>query len=86
MIADLTAIPGIGKTFARDFARLGIWSQQDLVGKTAEDLFEQLVTANEREHHKTSKNYLYVIRMAIYYAQGGRDPDLLKWHAWKNVP
>jgi hypothetical protein len=86
MTADLTAIPGIGKTFARDFARLGIGSQHDLVGKTAEDLFEQLVAANQREHHNTSKNYLYVLRMAIYYAEGGRDPSLLKWHAWKDVP
>lgn len=83
MTSDLTDIPGIGKTFARDFARIGVWSQGDLVGKTAEDLFQQLVEANERERHKTSKNYLYVIRMAIYYAEGGRDPERLKWHAWK---
>ncbi len=85
MTTDLTAIPGMGKTFARDFARLGIWFQGDLVGNTAEDLFKRLVAVNEREHHKTSKNYLYVIRMAIYYAEGGRDPGLLKWHAWKDV-
>ncbi|PZV03887.1 MAG: hypothetical protein DCF32_13025 [Leptolyngbya sp.] len=83
MQSDLTDIPGIGKTFTRDFARLGIWFQGDLVGKAAEDLFAQLSEINAREHHKTSKNYLYVIRMAIYYAEGGRDPNLLKWHAWK---
>lgn len=83
MKPDLIEIPGIGKTFAKDFARIGILSQADLVGKTAEDLFQQLVEANQQVHHKTSKNYLYVIRMAIYYAEGGRDSARLKWHYWK---
>ncbi len=86
MLPDLTQIPGIGKTFARDFARIGIHYQADLVGQRAEDLFEQLVAANGAVHHPTSKNYLYVLRMAIYYAEGGRDPDLLKWNAWKFSP
>jgi hypothetical protein len=84
MKPDLIEIPGIGKTFVKDFARIGILSQADLVGKSAEDLFEQLSETNEKSHHKTSKNYLYVIRMAIYYAEGGRDPERLKWHVWKN--
>ena len=83
MKSDLLEIPGIGKTFTRDFARLGIWSQGDLVGQVAEDLFQQLVEVNRLERHKPSKNYLYVIRMAIYYAEGGRDPERLKWSAWK---
>jgi len=85
MKPDLIEIPGIGKTFVKDFARIGILSQADLVGQSAEDLFQRLSDANEQSNHKTSKNYLYVIRMAIYYAEGGRDPARLKWHFWKEV-
>lgn len=85
MTTDLTQIPGIGKTFAQDFARIGLHAQADLVGQRAEDLFQRLAYANEQVAHSTSKNYLYVFRMAIYYAEGGRDPARLKWHAWKDA-
>jgi hypothetical protein len=77
-------IPGIGKTFVKDFARIGLFFVEDFEGKKAEDIFETLVTANQKEDHKTSKNYLYVIRMIIYFANGGREKDKLKWNAWKN--
>lgn len=86
MKPNLIDIPGIGQTFVKDFARIGIFSQAELVGQSAEDLFQKLSAANEQLNHKTSKNYLYVIRMAIYYAEGGRDPARLKWHAWKDDP
>jgi hypothetical protein len=82
--SDLFDIPGIGKTFVADFARIKILSIGDLVNQDAEQLYERLRRANERVGHKTSKNYLYVIRMAIYYANGGRDRAKLKWHAWKD--
>jgi hypothetical protein len=80
----ITIIPGIGKTFQNDFARIGLHFVEDFESKVTEDVFADLTTANQRENHKTSKNYLYVIRMIIYYAKGGREPDKLKWNAWKN--
>jgi hypothetical protein len=80
----LSVIPGIGRTFVKDFARINILSLDDLVDQNADDLFHALCEANEAVAHKTSKNYLYVIRMAIYYANGGRDESKLKWHAWKD--
>jgi hypothetical protein len=83
-VTTLTEIPGIGKTFEKDFARLGISSVEQLVGKDADGLFLELKMANDAGNHKTSKNYLYVIRMCIYYANGGRDPAKLKWSAWKD--
>jgi hypothetical protein len=49
-------------------------------------MLEALAIANQRNNHKTSKNYLYVIRMIIYHAQGGRDIDKLKWSFWKDQP
>ena len=80
----ITAIPGIGKTFAKDFARIGLHCVEDFEGKQADAAFEALANANQQDKHKTSKNYLYVIRMVIYYADGGRDADKLKWSFWKS--
>ena len=80
----LTVIPGIGKTFAKDFARIGLLCVEDFVAKRAEAIFDALAIANQQAMHKTSKNYLYVIRMVIYYAEGGRDVDKLKWSFWKD--
>lgn len=80
----ITTIPGIGKTFAKDFARIGMHCVEDFQGKQADDVFETLAIANQQDNHKTSKNYLYVIRMIIYYAGGGRDTDKLKWSFWKD--
>jgi hypothetical protein len=81
-VTSLTAIPGIGKTFEKDFERLGITTVEQLQGKDAEGVFLELGLANDAEDHKTSKSDLYVIRMCIYHANGGRDPAKLKWNAW----
>jgi hypothetical protein len=80
----ITKIPGIGNTFAKDFARIGLHFVEDFESKNPEKVYQDLVVANEKEHHKTSKNYLYVIRMICYYAQGGREEKKLKWNTWKS--
>lgn len=82
--SDLLTIPGIGRTFVRDFSRIDVFSISDLVDQDPEKLFEALRLANEAVGHKTSKNYLYVLRMAVYYANGGRDELRLKWNEWKD--
>jgi adenine-specific DNA glycosylase len=84
-MTKLTTIPGIGKTFEKDFARIGINNIEDLVGANPEEVFARLSFINTADHHKTSKNYLYVIRMVIYYANGGRGAEKLKWSAWRDV-
>lgn len=81
---DLQTMPGIGTTFAKDFARIGIVAIAQLKGKDPERLFQKLARANDALGHATSKNYRYVIRMAVYYANGGRDPGKLRWAAWKD--
>jgi hypothetical protein len=81
---DLHLIPGIGRTFVADFARMDVFAISDLAGQDPELLYARLCRANEAVNHRTSKNYLYVIRMAVYYADGGRDEALLRWHAWKD--
>lgn len=84
MASDLQEIPGIGRTFIKDFARIGITRIAQLKRRSPERLFERLCEANAKGSHPTSRNYLYVIRMAVYYAEGGRDPELLRWNAWKD--
>ena len=78
-------IPGIGETFSRDLPRIGITTVQQLVGQDPELLFQQLQDANLLVSHATSRNYLCVLRMAVYYADGGRDPGKLKWNVWKQA-
>lgn len=80
----ITVIPGIGKTFAKDFARIGLSCVEDFANTKADAVFAALAAANNQENHRTGKNYLCVIRMVIYYAEGGRDPDKLKWSFWKD--
>lgn len=83
-MTDLLEIPGIGKTFVNDFARINIDSIEKLKDGNPEEIFDKLRKENNKENHKTSKNYLYVIRMAVYYANGGREGEKLKWSAWKD--
>lgn len=78
----LTIIPGIGKSLAHDLTRMGIESVEDLKGKNPNTLyrgFEQLEGAH------VDPCVLYTWRCAIYYAEGGRESELLKWWNWKNI-
>ena len=80
-MSDLKTIPGVGKATEEDLLALGVRSVTQLVGVDPEELFVRL-TAYQDGY--TDRCNLYVYRCAIYFAQGGRDPDLLKWWAWKD--
>jgi hypothetical protein len=80
----ITSIRGIGKTFEKDFLRIGISKISDLKGKSPEKVFEKLKTENRKVGHETTKLYLYVIRMVVYVADGGKDSSLLHWSKWKD--
>jgi Pathogenicity locus len=80
----LKTVPGIGKMLTKDFARIGLYYVEDFETKVAEEVFQALYEVNESENHSTSKNYLYVIRMLIYYANGGRELEKIKWNYWKD--
>ena len=82
--ATLMTIPGIGPMFVKDFARIDVYSMSDLIGRDPDQLYLELQKVNATVNHKTSKNYLYVFRMAVYYANGGRNQSMLKWNAWKD--
>ena len=72
----LTAIPGVGKSIAGDLRNIGIQSVNDLKGKNPEALYE---LSNKYSGVVQDKCLLYVFRCAVYFADGGRSPEKLKW-------
>ena len=78
---DLQNIPGIGKSMAADLKMLGIRQISDLAGKSPEKLYGTLCAVTGT---KQDRCVLYVFRCAVYYAQGGRDEEKLKWWNWKD--
>lgn len=74
-------IPGIGVSLARDIASLGFRSIEELRGQDPEAMYEQL---QARVGAHIDRCVLYAFRCAVYYAEGGRDPEKLKWWRWKD--
>jgi nucleotidyltransferase/DNA polymerase involved in DNA repair len=81
MTNPLTVIPGIGKSIAEDLQNIGIKAVSDLSGKDPEKLYK---LTNQYEGKVQDRCLLYTYRCAVYYANGGRDPEKLKWWNWKN--
>jgi len=81
MDASLTIIPGVGKSIAKDFEHIGIKSVNNLLGKNPEKLYQ---LSNKRVGKTQDRCLLYIFRCAVYYAEGGRNPEKLKWWNWKD--
>ena len=54
----------------------------DLVGRDPEEMYARMCAI---QGLNLDRCVLYVFRCAVYYAQGGRDPDLLLWWSWKDA-
>ena len=80
MANPLTAIPGVGKSISKDLEKIGIRSVEDLKGKNPEKLY---ILSNNQVGKIQDRCLLYVFRCAVYYAEGGRDSEKLKWWNWK---
>jgi Pathogenicity locus len=80
-VSGLREIPGVGKETEADLHALGFDAIEQLVGEDPEALFVRL-TAHQGGY--TDRCNLYVYRCAVYYAEGGRDHELLKWWNWKD--
>lgn len=80
-IKELTVIPSIGKSIAEDLTNIGIYSVEDLKGKDPEKLYDQ---SNKYEGVVQDRCLLYTFRCAVYFADGGRDSEKLKWWNWKD--
>ncbi len=76
----LTIIPGVGKSIAKDLVQIGINTVSDLKGKDAQELYS---LSNRTAGITQDRCLLYVFREAVYYAEGGREAEKLKWWNWK---
>lgn len=79
---NLQIIPGVGKSIAGDLQSLNILTVNDLKGKNAQVLYEQL---ESKVGSHVDRCVLYVFRCAVYYANNDKqDPEKLKWWNWKD--
>ena len=78
---DLQTIPGVGKSIAQDLRDIGIHSVAQLKGKDPEKIYAR---SNKFVGTRQDPCLLYVFRCAIYFAEGGREPEKLKWWNWKD--
>ena len=78
----LRVIPGVGPSIADDLRILGYERVEELVGADPEELY-----ARSCAHQGVTidRCLLYVYRGAVYYAEGGRDAELLKWWNWMDA-
>jgi hypothetical protein len=81
-MSELREIPGVGPETERDLLALGITHRDQLVGRDPEALFARLA---QHQGGTTDRCNLYVYRCAVYWAEGGRDPELLRWWRWKDA-
>jgi nucleotidyltransferase/DNA polymerase involved in DNA repair len=82
-LKDLQRIPGVGPSIAEDLFALGIYRVEDLRGKDADVLYEQLCA---QVGQRVDRCMLYVFRCAIYFASHAQhDEEKLKWWNWKDA-
>jgi len=79
---DLTAIPGIGKSLAQDLRNIGIHSVAGLRGQDPSQVYDR---SNQYAGVVQDPCVLYAFRCAVYFAEGGREPEKLKWWNWKDI-
>ena len=82
MSQSLRSIPGVGTATVGDLNALGVDEVAQLVGEDPEELYSRLRTYQGGSSDRCN---LYVYRCAVYYAEGGREPELLKWWSWKDA-
>jgi Pathogenicity locus. len=82
-MSELTEIPSIGKTIAKNLARINITEVKDFEKQDPQSLYEAWCAVAQNPSD-TDRCVLYTFRCAVYYANGGRDPELLKWWNWKD--
>ena len=81
-LKELQTIPFIGKRSAPYLYATGIHSVKDLKNKYPDKLYVKICNA---KGEKIDRCFLYVLRMAIYYASHKvHNPELLYWWAWKD--
>ncbi|HEY9165269.1 MAG TPA: helix-hairpin-helix domain-containing protein [Candidatus Kryptonia bacterium] len=83
-LKELTQIPGVGRSIARDLIGIGITRVNNLKNRDPESLYEK---SNRRAGQVQDRCLLYVLRCAVYFAstkECDRSPEKLKWWNWKD--
>ncbi len=78
---DVKTIPGIGKNMELHLRDIGYDSVESLVGQTPEIMYQKECIQHGGQMDRC---VLYAYRCAVYYAEGGREPEKLKWWNWKD--
>ena len=78
---SLQNIPGVGKSIAQDLRNIGIRTINDLKGKNPKKLYE---ASNNYVGVVQDRCLLYVFKCAVYFAEGGKNKEKLKWWNWKD--
>ncbi len=81
--SPLEEIPGIGPKLAGDLEDLGFRSVADLQGQDPEHMYDRLIALRGR---LIDRCVLYAFRCAVYYSEGGREVEKLKWWNWTDPP
>jgi hypothetical protein len=79
--SNFQIIPGVGISLASDIEKLGYIEVSDLKSQNPDEMYERLM---QIDGSHIDRCVLYVFRCAVYYADGGRDVDKLKWWNWKD--
>lgn len=78
---SLSSIPTFGPASVNDLNILGIYTLADLKNKNPDDMYFDLEKLYGRH---VDRCVLYGFREAVYLANGGSDPEKLKWWSWKD--
>jgi hypothetical protein len=78
---SLVIIPGVGKSISKNLQDIGIKEVDDLKNRDPEELYQ---LSNKQVGFIQDRCLLYTFRCAIYFAEGGRDQEKLRWWNWKD--
>ena len=81
MKTDLQLIPGVGPAMEKRLVKLGFRSVAQLRGQNAEEIYARDCAL---EGAALDRCVLYVYRLSVYFSEGGREPEQLKWWNWKD--
>lgn len=81
MPSELLSIPSLGPASINDLNALGVYTLAAMKGKSPEAMYLAL---EKMYGCHVDRCVLYCFREAVYFANGGRDQDKLKWWFWKD--
>jgi hypothetical protein len=82
MKSDLCEIPGIAAKMAQHLVKAGYPTIESLKNADPDEVYARYCLTQSNAN--PGKCPLYVYRLAVYYANGGREPEKLKWQNWKD--